>query len=260
MLEVIGLSKSFKKKGEYTQIVENASFSVGDNEAVGIVGPSGCGKSTIARIICGTIRKDSGDIIFDGEKVILDSGRYNTEMRKKIQLIGQQPFLSLDGRQKIGSAIAEPMLRHKIAPRGECYKRASELLEKVWLDKEVMNMYPHQLSGGMCQRVIIARALGLNPKLLIADESTSMLDTSSQAQVIRLLHRLKQDGVSILFISHDMELVKVFSDRVLRMENHNLINITTEKGEKQNEKKNNFAACSCDGAGTASLGLHKAGL
>jgi peptide/nickel transport system ATP-binding protein len=259
MLEVIGLSKAFKKKGGFTEIVKNASFTVGDNETVGIVGPSGCGKSTIARIICGTIRKDSGTIIFDGEKVISDSGRYNTAMRKKIQLIGQQPFLSLDGRQKIGNAIVEPMLRHKIAPRAECYERANGLLEKVWLDKNVMDMYPHQLSGGMCQRVVIARALGLEPKLLIADESTSMLDTSSQAQVIRLLHRLKQDGVSILFISHDMELVEVFSDRVLRMENYNLINIKTEKRGNQNEEKNSLIADGSNGAESPACGLRTTG-
>jgi peptide/nickel transport system ATP-binding protein len=225
MLEVNNLSKTFKNKRGYTDIVKNVSFTIGNNETVGIVGPSGCGKSTIARIICGTIRKDSGTIIFDGEKVISDSGHFNRSMRKKIQLIGQQPFLSLDTSQRIGNAIIEPMLRHRIGTHGECLDRAKMLLEKVWLEKKVMDMYPHQLSGGMCQRVVIARALGLEPKLIIADESTSMLDTSSQAQVIRLLYKLKQDGISILFISHDIELVEVFSDRILRLANCNLIAI-----------------------------------
>lgn len=259
MLEVEGLSKAFKKHGGYTEIVKNVSFTVENNETVGIVGPSGCGKSTIARVICGTIRKDSGTITFNGEKVITDSGRYNAAMRKKIQLIGQQPFLSLDSSQRIGNAIIEPMLRYKLAPRSDCIECAKNLLEKVWLEKDVMDMYPHQLSGGMCQRVVIARALGLEPRLLIADESTSMLDSSSQAQVIRLLHRLKQDGVSILFISHDIELVEVFSDRVLRMEDHNLIDIKTEKGEKQNEKKNSLVADSGNDDGTVACGLRTAG-
>ncbi len=237
MLEVYDLSKTFKAKRGNADIVKNVSFTVGNNETVGIIGPSGCGKSTIARIICGTIRKDSGTIIFDGEKVISDSGHYNPSMRKKIQLIGQQPFLSLDSSQRIDNAIIEPMLRHKIGTHSVCIKRAGLLLEKVWLEKEVMNFYPHQLSGGMCQRVVIARALGLEPKLIIADESTSMLDTSSQAQVIRLLHKLKLDGISILFISHDMELVEVFSDRILRVEHCNLIAINKEKGENKNEKE-----------------------
>lgn len=259
MLEVEGLSKAFKKHGGYTEIVKNVSFTVANNETVGIVGPSGCGKSTIARVICGTIRKDSGTILFDGDKVISASGHYNTSMRKKIQLIGQQPFLSLDCSQSIGSAIIEPMLRYKLAPRNDCIESAKKLLEKVWLENDVMEMYPHQLSGGMCQRVVIARALGLEPRLLIADESTSMLDSSSQAQVIRLLHQLKQDGVSILFISHDIELVEVFSDRVLRMENHNLIDIKIEKGEKQNEKKNSLVADSSNDDGTVAYGVRTAG-
>lgn len=259
MLKATNLSKSFKMRGGCTEIVDKVSFTVGDSETVGIVGASGCGKSTLARMICGTIRSDGGTIFFNGEKVISDSGRYNPNMRRKIQLIGQQPFLSLDGSQKIGKALVEPMLRHKIAPRDECYERAKGLLEKVWLEKDVMNMYPHELSGGMCQRVVIARALGLEPELLIADESTSMLDTSAQAQVIRLLHQLKPSGISILFISHDIELVEVFSDRVLRMENHKLINITTQKGVEQNEKKNSRATNSRYGSRNTVYGLHSAG-
>lgn len=224
MLEVKNVSKHFKTKSENKLILDDVSLTIGDNETVGIVGPSGCGKSTLARIICGTIKMDTGTIIYNGEPVLFPTGKYNPAMRRKIQLIGQQPFMALDPSQKIGNAIMEPMLFHKMGDANWCRQRTKELLKTVWLDPAVMDSYPHELSGGMCQRVVIARVCALEPELLIADESTSMLDTSAQAQVIRLLHRLKRkNGLSILFISHDMDLVNTFSDRVLRMENHKLL-------------------------------------
>lgn len=224
VLEVRNVSKSFKVKREEKKVLQQVSFDVNNQETVGIIGASGCGKSTLARILCGTIKKDSGTIIYNMEPVIFKSGKYNQNMRRKIQMIGQQPFLSLDPVQKIGKAIMEPMLYHKMGTLAQCQERTQELIERVWLDKRVLQMYPHELSGGMCQRVVIARACGLNPEFIIADESTSMLDTSAQAQVIRLLHQLKEEnGISILFISHDTVLVNAFSDRVLRMENHKLI-------------------------------------
>lgn len=223
MLKAEHISKCFKVKSEKKQILDDVSITVRDHETVGIVGSSGCGKSTLARIICGTIKMDKGTITYDDEPVISSNGKYNPGMRRNIQLIGQQPFMALDPLQKVGNAIMEPMLRHKMGNAEMCRQRAKELLETVWLDPEVMDSYPHELSGGMCQRVVIARVCALEPKLLIADESTSMLDASAQAQVIRLLYRLKREkGLSILFISHDMDLVNSFSDRVLRMENHKL--------------------------------------
>ena len=221
MLEVKGLKKAFVKKGQ--EVVAGVDFIVGGNEVVGIVGKSGCGKSTLARLIVGAIRQDSGDVLFEGKSVFSSAGKYLPEMRRNIQMIGQHPFMSLDPRQRVGEAVMEPMIRNRICTKKEAKKRARLLLKSVWLTEEVFAKYPHQLSGGMCQRVAVARALGLSPKLLIADECTSMLDTSAQAQVIRLFQKLREEQqLSMIFISHDLNLVKVFSDRVLYMKNGTL--------------------------------------
>lgn len=223
MLKAEHISKQYRVKREFRPVLDDVSITVGEQETVGIVGSSGCGKSTLARIICGTVKMDMGELTFAGTPLFGRSGKYDPAMRRKIQMIGQQPFMAMDPLQKIGSVVMEPMLQHKLGSKEFCRKRAEELLEMVWLDPKIMNSYPHELSGGMCQRVVIARALSLEPELLIADESTSMLDASAQAQVIRLLYQLKNDrNLSILFISHDMDLVDRFSDRVMYMRNHKL--------------------------------------
>lgn len=213
MLRVDRLSKRYGDK----QILSEASFSVGANEIVSIVGSSGEGKSTIARILCGTVKPDSGLVSFHGRDLTYD--KRDKALRRKIQLIPQQPFSSLDPRQQIGDAIAEPLLYYKLAAsRAEARQRVNELLERMLLPPELYSRRPGELSGGQAQRVLIARSLTLSPSLLIADEATSMLDVSSQAQIVRLFRQLVQEGgISILMISHDRMLVNSVSQRVYRL-------------------------------------------
>lgn len=211
LLNASGLSKSFGSK----EVLSDASFSVNKNEIVSIMGPSGSGKSTIARILCGTVMPDSGIVTYRGKALAGQGAPYNTEFRKSIQMIPQQPFASLDPRQKVGDAIAEPLSFHRIVPsRAEARKKAMELMEKVCLEPGVYYARrPRELSGGQAQRILIARSLTVSPELLIADEATSMLDISSQAQIIHIFQNLIKDGLSIILISHDKKLVDSISDR-----------------------------------------------
>ena len=211
LLNASGLSKSFGKK----TVLSDVSFSVNEHEIVSLMGVSGEGKSTLARILCGTVKPDSGVVTYRGETLIGAGIPYNPEFRKGVQMIPQQPFAALDPRQKVGDAIAEPLLFHKIvSSRAEARKKVSELLEKVWLEPVHYDRRPRELSGGQAQRVLIARSLTVSPRLLIADEATSMLDVSSQAQIIQILKTLiAEDGLSIILISHDRQLVDSISDR-----------------------------------------------
>lgn len=204
-------------------VLKDISFTVGDGEIVSITGKSGAGKSTIARIVCGLLRPDSGIVTYDGRILISSEQPFLKDYRTKIQLIPQQPMLALDHRQRIGDAVAEPMLFYGIAGSREAASaRVKELLGLVWLKPDIADRYPMQISGGQAQRVVIARALGLSPKFLIADESTSMLDILAQAQIIRIFQQLAQTGISIMFISHDMPLVKAVSDKIYRLNNGSL--------------------------------------
>jgi peptide/nickel transport system ATP-binding protein len=221
MLEVKNISKSFKKphaKG-LEKVLDNIGFKINENEAVSIMGKSGEGKSTIARILCGTIKPDNGEIEYNGEKLFDKKRNYNNKFHSFIQLIPQQPFSALDPKQRVGDAIAEPLLYYRIARnKTEAAEQVASLLEQVWLDREIARRYPAQISGGQAQRIAIARALALKPGLLIADESTSMLDVSAQAQVIGIFQSLlKSKQLSILLISHDKALVEVFSHRVYHL-------------------------------------------
>lgn len=223
MLEVKNLSKEFKntKVKEHKRVLQDVSFYVDDNEIVSITGKSGEGKSTIARILCGTVKADSGQVIYDGKEIISEKKKFDTSIYPKIQLIPQQPFAALDPKQRIGDAIAEPMLHHKFATNFSSAKEeVKRLLSEVWLDNSIMERYPSQISGGQAQRVVIARALSVKPTLLIADESTSMLDILSQAQVISIYRKLiKKSKLSMLFISHDKDLVNNFTDREYELKN-----------------------------------------
>jgi ABC-type oligopeptide transport system ATPase subunit len=221
MLEAKNVSKSFKKpstKG-LEKVLDNISFRINENEAVSIIGKSGEGKSTIARILCGTIKPDNGEVEYNGEGLFDRNRKYNSRFHSCIQLIPQQPFSALDPRQRVGDAIAEPLLYYKIARnKARAAEQVARLLEQVWLERQVARRYPSQISGGQAQRIAIARALALKPGLLIADESTSMLDVSAQAQVISIFQDLlKRKQLSILLISHDKALVEVFSNRVYHL-------------------------------------------
>lgn len=215
MLDVTGLTKSYGGKS----ILNGVSFHVSNGELVSIMGSSGEGKSTIARIICGTVMADSGDVSMSGQS-IFSKGKLIREFRRQIQLIPQQPFASLDPRQTVGDAIAEPLLYYKLASgKKEARQMAQELLKRVLLSPSLYDRRPGELSGGQAQRVLIARSLTVSPKLLIADEATSMLDVSSQAQIVSIFREIVRDsGISILFISHDAALVKAISSRIYRLE------------------------------------------
>jgi len=221
MLEAVNISKSFKKmdKKGNQRVLDNIGFKILENEAVSIMGKSGEGKSTIARILCGTIKPDSGRLEINGEALFDRKKNYNSRLHTCIQLIPQQPFSALDPRQRVGDAIAEPLLYYKLAKdKADAAEQVDKLLEQVWLEHEIKKRFPSQISGGQAQRIAIARALALKPGLLIADEATSMLDVSAQAQVIAIFRDLlKRKQISILLISHDKALVEVFSHRVYRL-------------------------------------------
>lgn len=232
LLKAENLVKSYKDK----PVLSGASFEIDKGEFVSIVGPSGEGKSTIARILCGTVISDSGTLLYNGESLFKKGSSYASKFRREIQLIPQQPYASLDPRQSIGSAISEPLLFHKIASdRADARKRAQELLERVLLSPGLYDRRAGELSGGQAQRVLIARALTVSPSLLIADEATSMLDMSSQAQIVRIFKQLIDESqLSILLISHDRPLVESVSDRIYRLSDGKIIN--TEENSGGNEK------------------------
>lgn len=233
MLDVTGIGKAFKgpKGSPPEQVLQDVSFTVGRGEIVSITGKSGAGKSTIARIVCGAISPDAGEVWLEDTLLVSPSKAFSKERRREVQLIPQLPMLSLDPSQRIGDALAEPLLVHKlVASKTQARRQVSDLLRTVWLDEEIAGRYPAQISGGQAQRCIIARALALQPRLLIADEATSMLDILAQAQVVSLLKALvEEQGVSILLISHDRALVEALSNRIYHLEGHRLIQ--AEKGE-----------------------------
>lgn len=213
------ISQGLFKKDTYYHAVNQVSFSIYPGETVGLVGESGCGKSTLAKAIMQLESIDEGSIWYRGKNVTSLKGKALKEFRKEVQLIFQDPFASLNPKMTIGQAIVEPMQAHGIlVSKTAQIERAKDLLDRVGLETAHYYRYPHQLSGGQRQRVGIARALAVNPKVIICDESVSALDISVQAQVLNLLNKLKEDfGFSYLFISHDLAVVKYMSDQLLVM-------------------------------------------
>ncbi|MEM8637662.1 MAG: ABC transporter ATP-binding protein [Cyanobacteria bacterium P01_G01_bin.54] len=203
----------------YLMAVNSISFEVYPGETLGLVGESGCGKSTLARTLMRLTSELQGEIFFDGQSIMGLKGRALQALRRQVQIIFQNPYNSLNPRMTIGAAIMEPLLIHKV---GKTHKerrdRAAYLLERVGLDPDWMNRNPHEFSGGQRQRVCIARALALNPRFIICDESVSALDVSVQAQVLNLLKELQGEfGLTYIFISHDLSVVKFMSDRIMVM-------------------------------------------
>ncbi|MBJ3778427.1 ATP-binding cassette domain-containing protein [Acuticoccus sp. 2012] len=198
--------------------VENVSFSIAPGETLSLVGESGSGKSTTGRTILGLEQAQSGEILLDGYEVRPSTRRGIRELRSSIQMIFQDPFGSLDPRQRIGSAVAEPVISRGLASRAEASRKVDHLLRRVGLDPAVRTRYPHEFSGGQRQRICIARALAVDPRLVIADEAVSALDASVKAQVVDLMIDLQEEfGLAYLFISHDMAVVERISHRIAVM-------------------------------------------
>ncbi|MBL0713651.1 MAG: dipeptide ABC transporter ATP-binding protein [Desulfosarcina sp.] len=198
--------------------VDDVSLSIHPGETLGLVGESGCGKSTFGRAILRLEEPTAGEVWFDGDNILEYDARQIRALRKKMQIIFQDPFSSLNPRKPVSSIVGEPLLIHGMKNRRERDARVLELLRVVGLRQEHMRRYPHMFSGGQRQRIGVARALALNPKLVVCDEAVSALDVSIQAQVLNLLKDLQEDfGLTYLFISHDLHVVEHISDRVAVM-------------------------------------------
>ena len=219
LLEVKNLKKYFKTAKGMLHAVDDVSFTIERGKTLGIVGESGCGKSTTGRCIMRLIEPTSGQVIFDGVDLASLSGRQMRKARKDIQIIFQDPFSSLDPRQTVLQAIAEPIIQNKlIKGTAAIEKRVLELMETVGLAERLINSYPHELDGGRRQRIGIARALSVEPKLIICDEPVSALDVSIQAQILNLLEDLQDKlGLTYIFITHDLSVVNHFSDDIAVM-------------------------------------------
>jgi len=209
----------FQRQIGAVKAVDGVSFDVMDGETLGIVGETGCGKSTTARLLVRLLDPTSGSIIFDGVDIAKASGGSLKELHRKVQIIFQDPYSSLNPRKTVGSIISDPYIIHGMyTGEGERKKQVQELMDRVGLNPEHYNRYPHEFSGGQRQRIGVARAIALEPKLLIADEPVSALDVSIQAQVLNLLRSLQREmGLTLVFIAHDLSVVRHMCDRVAVM-------------------------------------------
>ena len=209
---------NFGKKGAVVHAVTDVSFDVYEGETLGLVGESGCGKSTLGRLILNLIPPTRGEVIFDGRNLQALSREEMRQTRTEMQMVFQDPFASLNPRMNIHDIVAEPMVTHNYGSKKEITARAEDLLRTTGIRPEFMYRYPHQFSGGQRQRISIARALALNPKLIVCDEPVSALDVSIQSQILNLLGDLQEEShLTYLFISHDLTVVRYLSDRVCVM-------------------------------------------
>jgi oligopeptide/dipeptide ABC transporter ATP-binding protein len=226
LLEITGLTKAFPMKGRaflggqapVLKAVDGISFTLARGETLGLVGESGCGKSTTARLILRLIEPSGGSVRLDGRDLLGCTGEQLRALRREMQIVFQDPLSSLNPRMSVGTNLAEPLRFHGVGTRRERSDEARRLLEVVGLQPHEFDRFPHELSGGQCQRLAIARALILKPKLIIFDEPVSALDVSIRAQILKLLLELQQRfGLTYIFISHDLSVVKRVSDRIAVM-------------------------------------------
>jgi oligopeptide/dipeptide ABC transporter ATP-binding protein len=226
LLEVTDLVKHFPVKSAgilrrvigQVQAVDGISFTVNRGESLGLVGESGCGKTTTGRVLTKLYEPTSGSMVFEGTDLAPLSGKQMLPFRKDVQMIFQDPYTSLNPRHTVGAIVGTPLRVHSVVPKNKVLSRVQELLELVGLNPEHYNRYPNEFSGGQRQRIGIARALALQPKLMVADEPVSALDVSIQAQVINLLQDLQKEfDIAFLFIAHDLAVVRHFCPRVAVM-------------------------------------------
>jgi ABC-type glutathione transport system ATPase component len=212
LLEARDLSKSY---GHGALVVADVSFSIARGETLGLVGESGSGKSTIARMVLGLIEPTSGSVLFDGQPVTGISQRTLRPLRRRMQVVFQDPFAALNPRMRVRDIIAEPLVIHRACPRSELRPRTAKLLRAVGLDDSALARYPHEFSGGQRQRINIARALALRPDLVVLDEPVSALDVSVGAQIVNLLRDLQREfALTYLFISHSVPLVRYLATNI----------------------------------------------
>jgi len=208
----------FQKQVASVQAVDDVSFTVNRGETFGIVGESGCGKSTLARVIMRLLDPTSGKVVFDGRDISALSRNEMRPVRREMMMIFQDPYASLNPRRRVGFIVGEALEINKVGTDAEIKRRVQELLEVVGLNPEHYNRFPHEFSGGQRQRIGVARALAMNPKLIVADEPVSALDVSVQAQILNLLKDLQSEfGLTYIFIAHDLNVVRYISDRVMVM-------------------------------------------
>lgn len=226
LLQVKNLVKHFpitqgiliQRKIGAVHAVDDVTFDIFKGETLGLVGESGCGKSTTGRTIIQLYRPTSGQVIFEGVDLVSVKGEQLRKTRRRMQMIFQDPYASLNPRMTIGEIIAEPLIIHKVIEKEKVNKKVSELLELVGLNPQYANRYPHEFSGGQRQRVGVARSLSLEPSLIICDEPISALDVSIQAQVVNLLEDLQSKfNLTYLFIAHDLSMVRHISNRIAVM-------------------------------------------
>lgn len=221
IFKINNLNKKFKD----SLVLNNINFNVFQGETLGIVGPSGCGKSTFGKILLLLLSPDSGEIIYKDKNIFDYNKSEILEFRKDIQMVLQDPYLSLNPKKNIQWHLEEPLSVINY-PKNERLNKILSMLELVGLSKDYLNKYPNQLSGGQKQRVLILAALLINPKVIVLDESVSALDISVQAQILNLLVQLQQKlNLTYIFISHDLNVVKYMCDRIISFENENLIYI-----------------------------------
>lgn len=218
-LQIENLSKSYPGKQQKSlKAVNSVSLRIAKGEAIGLVGESGCGKSTLARIICGLTEEDEGDVLFQGKFRSFKNHKDRKAYYRKVQMVFQDPMSIFSPRMRIGEYLAEPFINFGLMKQKEAQRFSKNLLKQVYLPEEMILRYASELSGGQLQRVVIARAIGLKPVLLVCDEATSSLDVTVQQEIVRLLMKLKnQQSMSMLFITHDLALAQQVCGRLYVM-------------------------------------------